>query len=408
MLDVRLWRHPAYVRFFLGAGLSTIGNWFSTVAVPVLLFRLTGQVSAVAVTIAVLALPRMFLAPLAGALADRFERRRMLIAIDGARAVLTLVPLLAHSATSAWLIYVAVFLLQVGTCLYNPAESAYIPEFVPDELLEAANAAYSTMRDVGIFVGPALASLLLATWGISAAFWTDAASFVVSACILLTLPRAARSAGQSLRPRALIAGYLTVVRRYPRVTALACSYVAAVLPIFYFQAVVVAYARVLGQSASFVGLLYAAAGAGGIVGGLVMGRYLRRLPYTAAIIIFALSVPALGLLAFVRDVPLALFTIACSAAAGTTGDLAFTVGVQRDVSAEERGRAFGLWSWCIGIGQVAGAVCGMLVATPQAVSALLWISVAAFPFVLASVWLSITSKRSAGIVAGIPVAKGVP
>lgn len=405
MLTARLWRHGPFVRFFVGASLSIVGNWFNTVAIAVLTYRLTGQVSLVAVTIAASVLPRVLLAPIGGVLADCFERRGLLVALDYARALVALLPLLAHDSQSIWLIYVAVVLLQVGACIYNPAQGAYVPNLVDDDLLEPANAAYASMRDIGMFAGPALATGILSLWGPATAFLGNALSFVISAGLLLTLPRATHGAARAVKVRTLAAGYAAIVRRYPRIGALCLCYLACAAPIYFFVAIMVVYTRAVGQPTTFIGVLYAAAGLGGALGAFGMGQYLRRLPYSAAIAIYALSVPLLAALVFVHQTGLALVLWAGSTAAGTAGDVIFSVSVQRYVTAEERGRAFGMLFWCIAIGQLIGACLGAAVTARTAVPALLWVSMAAFPIVIAGVVLSIRARQPAGLVSAGAMAK---
>lgn len=406
MPETRLWRNESFLRFFIGAGLSVVGDWFNTVAIAVLTYRLTGRVALVAVTLAVSVLPRLVLAPVGGALADRFERRGLLIALDSARAVVALLPLLAHDGGSVWVIYLAVLLLQAGTCIYNPAQGAYVSHLVPDDLLETANAAYATMRDVGMFAGPALAAVALGIFGPAIAFWSNALSFVIAAMLLRTLPRALPGAARAANLPALLAGYLAIARRYPRITALYLCYLARTVPIFFLQAIMVVYARELGQPTTFIGLLYATAGLGGALGGLAMGRYLRHLPYGATAAIFVVNVPLLGALALVHQAALALIVIACASAAGTAGDVIFTVNVQRHVASEERGRAFGMLFWCIAIGQLLGAGLGITVSALTAVPALLWISMAVLPIVAVGVLLSVRAAQRPGMAPAAAVAEG--
>ncbi len=408
MLSTRLWRHGPFVRFFIGASLSVVGDWFNTVAIALLTFRLTGQVSFVAITIAVSVLPRVVLSPIGGALADRFDRRRLLVLLDVVRAVVALLPLLAHDRGTLWLIYATVLLLQAGACVYNPAQRAYIAHLVPDELLEPANAAYATMSDIGMFAGPALAAAVLGSGGLATAFWANALSFLVAAGLVLSLPRAVHAPMGADNLRALMAGHASIVRRYPRIAALYLCYLAYVIPIYFFQAIMVIYAEALGHPPkAFVGVLYAAAGLGGAAGGLFMGQYLRRLPYSIAMAIFALSVPLLGLLALLHNTPLALIVLACSTAAGTSGDVVFTVNVQRYVAPEERGRAFGMVFWCIAVGQLIGAILGTIMTAHTAVPALLWVSLATFPVVLLGAVLSVRVGRKPYGVPTRAIAEGM-
>ena len=404
---MRLWRNSRFARFFIGASLSIVGDWFNTVAITVLAYRITGRVSLVAGMIAASVLPRVLLGPLGGVLADRFERRRLLIALDGVRAVVALLPLFARDSGSLWVIFVAVVLLQAGSCLYNPAQSAYVPHVVPDDLLESANAAYAGMRDIGMFGGPALAAVALGWWGPPAAFWANSLSFVVAAVLLLSLPRATNQIARVGQVRDFVGGLVGIVRRYPRIGGLYLSYLATSLLIYFFLATMVVYARNLGQPTAFIGVLYAAAGLGGALGALVAGSHLRRLPYGVVIPVYVLSVVLLGVMAFVHTAGLALALFACSTAAGTVGDLLFTVYVQRYVAPDERGRAFGLLFWSIAIGQLLGAMLGITASASTAVPGLAWISLAVFPFVLAGVLLSMRSQQPTGAhPTGVATAEG--
>jgi len=404
VLNTNLWHNGSFRRFFIGTTLSLIGNWFNNVAIAVLAYRISGQVSLAAVAIACSVLPRAILGPLAGTLADRFEHRNLLIALDAGRALVALVPLFAHDTSTLWLVYAAVVLLQTSACLYNPMQGAYLPLLVADDLLESANAALASMRDIGLFAGPALAALVLGAAGPAIAFWANALSFAVSAALLLTLPRVAHHLAETGKLRGLLTGYVELVHRYPRISALYLCVMASAVPIFLLQGVMVAYAGVLGQPATFIGVLYAAAGLGGAVGGATMGHYLRRLPYAAAVSVFVVSVPLLGALALTTAAAVAILLLALSTAAGTAGDVLFTVGVQRSVSPQERGRAFGLYFWSIALGQLIGAVLGIALAH-VAVAAILWTSLLVLPIIVVGVVVSIRAGHPAG-ASGVTVAVG--
>lgn len=381
MANLGLWRNGLFGRFFIGATFSLIGNWFNNVAITVLAYRISGQVSLAAVAIACSVLPRVILGPFSGVLADRFERRNLLVALDVGRALIALVPLLAHDASTLWIVYAAVVLLQTGACLYNPAQGAYLPCLVADNLLTPANAILASMRAIGMFIGPALAAVVLGAAGLTIAFWVNALSFIVSAALLLTLPQLASPAAEVVQPRGLLVGYVDIVRRYPRIAPLYLCCMASAIPVFLLQGVMVAYVGLLGQPSTFIGALYAAAGLGGAIGGIAMGHYLPHLPYAAAVTVFVVSVLLLGALALTTITVLALLLLALSTAAGTAGDVLFEVGIQRAVLPHERGRAFGLYFWSFALGQLVGALLGVALAH-VAVAALLWTSLLVLPIVI--------------------------
>jgi len=148
MLQSRLWRHGVFFRFFVGASFSITGNWFNTVAIAVLTFQITGQVSAAAGALAFSVLPRAILGPLGGVIADAFERRASMFVIDMVRATISLTPLLVHDRSTLWLLYASVVLSQAASTFYG--QRAYLPTLVPDDLLEGANAAVAILFDVGM------------------------------------------------------------------------------------------------------------------------------------------------------------------------------------------------------------------------------------------------------------------
>ncbi len=155
-----------------------------------------------------------------------------------------------------------------------------------------------------------------------------------------------------------------------------------------------------GKRIAIVGLLYAAAGAGGALGAIAMGRYQRRLSPVAAITIYALNVPLLGALALVHQAALALLVLACSTVTMTVGDLIFAVYVQRQVPAAEQGRAFGLLFWFFAVGQLTGAMLGVGVSSADAVPALLRVSLAVLPFIFTGLLLYLRSMGAATARAG--------
>jgi predicted MFS family arabinose efflux permease len=103
----------------------------------------------------------------------------------------------------------------------------------------------------------------------------------------------------------------------------------------------------------------------------------------------------------------ALVLLACSTAAGTAGDVIYFVSVQRYVTPQEHGRAFGLWFWCIAIGQLIGAALGVAVTIRTAIPALLGVSVGLCPLVLVGVLLSIRAEWPSRAMHG-PIGEGVP
>lgn len=186
-----LFRNPRFVKLWVGQGISFIGDAFSTVALVVLVAQITGSASAVGGILVARLLPTLA-SPLVGVLADRLDRRAILVLSDLSRAVLVFGLVFVRDVT---LLYLLAFLLGVARTFFNPTVRAAFPSVVGDGDLTRANALISGTFSVSIAVGPALGGLLVATVGVNAAFMLDAVTYIVSAVLLsrIALPSPERS-----------------------------------------------------------------------------------------------------------------------------------------------------------------------------------------------------------------------
>jgi MFS family permease len=124
---------------WLGQVVSQLGDWFNTIALYTLVLELTGSGRAVALVLVLRFLPSTVLAPLAGAVADRFDRRRVMILSDLGRAVVVLGFLFVRTADDLWLVY-TLTILQLGlSAFFEPARSAVLPSVVKERELVTAN-----------------------------------------------------------------------------------------------------------------------------------------------------------------------------------------------------------------------------------------------------------------------------
>src|SRR4051794_37683305 len=179
---------PSFRRLAAALAASQIGDWLYNVALAVLVFERTGSTSWVALTTAARLVPIVALGAFGGVVADRFDRRRLMIAcavvrvagmgalgsvaLPGARTVLG--PVLAARATAA-------------ASPYPPAVAATTPRLVADADLPAANALRSAIGAGGIVVGPAAGAVLLAFASPAAAFFANAGTFALSALLVASL-----------------------------------------------------------------------------------------------------------------------------------------------------------------------------------------------------------------------------
>ncbi|HZD68344.1 MAG TPA: MFS transporter, partial [Actinomycetes bacterium] len=188
----RPFRHRAFAILWSGAFVSNIGTWMETVAVGVYVTQTTGQAGWTGTIAALTYAPTVLLGPVAGALADRFDRRRYLVSIALFQTALaaTLALLAVTGRLSIPLVATIVLLEGAAFASYMPASQAMIPDLVTSEDLLGAMTLGGAQWNLGRVIGPALAGLVIAGGGLAWAFWFNAASFgaVLLALGLISVP----------------------------------------------------------------------------------------------------------------------------------------------------------------------------------------------------------------------------
>lgn len=269
-------RRPAFARLWLAGVVSEAGDWLLLIALPVYVLQRTGSALTTS-TVLLLELAGTVLAgPLAGVLADRWDRRRLLVGGALAQAVL-LLPLLAGTLPAVY----AVALAQAVLATVNgPVRQALLPDAVAEDELVAATAQLNVASSLARLAGGALGGLLLGASGLPAVVLADAATFVLAAVLLAgwTGPTRAAATGPRLgMGRDALAG-LAVVRADRRLRG---AVVAAVLLGIAQGLFVVLYVlfvlRRLEQGPAAVGLLRGMQAVGAIAGGLALSAVARRL-----------------------------------------------------------------------------------------------------------------------------------
>ena len=336
---------------------SLFGDWFNTIASASLLAQLSGAGAAVGALFAIRMLGAFVASPLAGVLGDRFNRKRILIVTDLLRAAVVLCFLLVRTPGQVWLLFVLTA-VQVGISgVFYPVRVAILPEVATRRMLGAANALTSVTWSTLMTVGAAAGGLFAGLFGIQAAFIVDAATYALSAVLLVRMPytppkRSAAPDGQPTRVasavRAGASAYADGLRylwRQQRVLAVALQ---KGFLLFFFSGFQVASVAIAGTAIAVgqgdgiaLGLLFAA---GGVGSGLspVVARWLvgddhraMRLTMLAG---YAAMIAAMALAA-----PLASFTLVLigSTLRGVGGGLVWVFSTQlllETVPEELRGR----------------------------------------------------------------------
>jgi MFS family permease len=181
-------RNRDFRALFFASVISLGGDWFLWVAINGLIFTATGE--ALYVGLAILAQESAFFlaSPIGGVLADRLDRRKLMIVCDVARAVVCVAFLLVGEDT-IWLAYVLLPVLATFAAPFDPASTAATPNLVDPEDLPAANALNGSLWGTMLAVGAGLGGLMSAKFGADTAFLVNAGSFVVSAALLASIRR---------------------------------------------------------------------------------------------------------------------------------------------------------------------------------------------------------------------------
>ena len=208
---------PAFRRLWLAQLGSQLGEAIALVAMPLLVYGLTGSAELLSLIFILQLLPRVVLAPIAGMLADRLDRRRIVLGADLARA--GLVALLPFT-DRAWQIAIVAMLVAVGNAVARPAELAAVPMVVSEGQLVPALSVSQVAASIVRIVGPALAAAVITAAGPRPAFALQSLCFLMSAtCIIgIVLPpvqRDERMTSLAVAIRREIADGLRVVRDQP-------------------------------------------------------------------------------------------------------------------------------------------------------------------------------------------------
>jgi MFS family permease len=316
----RPFRHRAFATIWAGAFVSNIGTWMETVAVGVYVTQTTGQAGWTGTIAALTYVPTVLLGPVAGALADRFDRRRYLVSIALFQTALAaaLALLAVTDRLSIPLVATIVLLEGAAFASYMPASQAMIPDLVASEDLLGAMTLGGAQYNLGRVIGPALAGLVIAAGGLAWAFWFNTASFgaVLLALGLISVPPLRHRGEQVARVWRTIGEGVAAARRDSGIRTALLLLLATTFLVSPFIGLVPAVAiKVFDRGAAGTSALVTAQGIGAVCAALTAGplaaRIGRRRLLVAALLAvgplaaayglapsFPLAVVAIGVLGF--------------------------------------------------------------------------------------------------------------
>ncbi len=393
-------------KLLVGEFISGIGDWLYIVAIFVVIYRETNDPAAVGAFGAVRLIPYIVLSVVAGLAADRFDRRLVLLTSDIVRGSMMVIMAVIVAMHGPILLLVAFAMVAAGgSTFFYPAIGAYIPSLAADERqLGPANSAWASLGNVSFIVGPAIGGLLIAGGDVVLAFVLNAATFIVIAFILWSLPPSiakkepkaeaaadVATAAANAADAASVAGTVEPgaaataaemagsVERADAGRVVAPTTPAPAAPEARLQwrplsglaliqvlvgfldggiqaLTIILAVTVLHAGEEANGYLNAAIGVGGLAGAIVSGVFVlrRRLggPLLAGAALIGAGVAALG---GIPVLAVALIAIGISSAGSILLDVVLTTIFQRLVPDELRGRALGLLMTLNTVSGAAGA-----------------------------------------------------
>jgi len=355
---------PNYRRYFAGQLISLSGTWMQTVAAIWLILTLTDSGVAVGLTTALQFLPMLLLGAWGGVLADRIPRRRLLITTQALMAIpaLGLFAVTATGVVAPWMVFLAVFAMGSVNAIDNPARQSFVFEMVgPDRVVNAVSL-NSVIVQMARIVGPALAGLLIAGFGVVPCFALNALTFVAMIVALWGMdPRGLHVEPAAPREPGAIRAGLRYVRATPElVVPLGLMALVGTLG-FNFQVVLPLLAKFSfdGDATTYAAMVSAMA-VGSIGGALVNGAHGRTGPRLIAGGALAFGVLAL-LSAAMPALALELVALTLLGAAAVTFAATINSSLQLAVEPQMRGRVMALYSVVfLGSTPIGGPLAGWL------------------------------------------------
>jgi len=389
--------HPGFRRLFAAQTVSRWGDTFNSVALVILVFRLTGSGIKVAGTVAFEIAPVVLLGFVAGAVVDRYSRRRVMLVADVGRAAVALLLVAFHDQLAV--VYLAAFLLSAFSVFFNPAAASVLPALVPDDEVVGANSAIWSAAVISqIALAPA-AGALVAIAGPGPAFAINAATFLASAAFLARLPIPHLPATPPPKHPSDVVEGLRAIRASRFLKVLAGVQGLAALSAGATSALLVVLAEDhLGVGAGRFGLLIGAIGVGAGFGPLVLQRLVddvRRPRFLFGPYLLRGGVDLV--LAASSNFGVALGALALYGVGTSTGNVTYNAVLQTTVPDRLRGRVFAFYDVVWQTARLVSIGCGGVLADRIGITAVYWAGGAL-----------LIAAGSLGFLAGRDVASGSP
>lgn len=375
MLDIALIRRlrlPGDRPFHLlitSLAVSSCGDWLYNVALLALVYERTGSATWVSLTTAIRVIPVVVLGPLGGVLADRYDRRRLMIGADVVRAALmVLLGIVAATGLPILLAPALAGAAAAASLVYPSCVAACTARFVDEGELQRANALRSAIGQAAIVVGPALGALMMVVAGPSVSILLNAVTFIASAVAIGAIRAGEKFAppersGEVQMPSVLsdIKSGAQALRGAPAAIRLVAADVLCSAVYGMLTVTLVLVSRKVGAGTGGYGLLLGGFGLGGVIGATVTARLdaPSRWRGTLAVALLLVGVP-LAVLGVVPTLAGALALAVLGGGGMIVGEVLSETALPRMLDDEVLARAYGL----VFPVSISGIVAGSLIAGP--------------------------------------------
>jgi MFS family permease len=355
-----------YRLYFAGQSVSLVGTWMQTTAQAWLVLSLTHSATDLGLVVAIQTLPVLLLAPYGGVIADRVDKRRLMVVLQSCMGLqaLALGLLVLAGMVRLWEVCALAAVLGLNNTFENPSRQAFVREMVGRDNLRNAVTLNSVTNNAARAVGPAVAGILIATVGVGICFLLNAASFVAVVTSLLVMDRSAlRPSEPEPRAKGQLRDGLAYAARTTEIAVPLVMMSLVGMLAYEFQVSLPVFAtRTFHGGSEAYGFMTAAMGIGAVAGGLVTaarGRTGLR-PIIVAAGGFGLAILFTALAPFIALAYLGLLFV------GWASVSFVSVGnstIQLSAKATMRGRVLSLWQLAFqGTTPIGGPVIGWVIA----------------------------------------------
>ena len=357
-------RFRNYRLYFVAQVISFSGTWTQSIALAWLVLELTGSGTALGTVMAMQFLPTLLLAPIGGMLADRFEKRRLIIGTQSIAGLLalTLGIVTLTGVVELWMVYALAAGFGAVTALDNPSRQTFVMEMVGPADISNAITLNSVVINAARVIGPAIGGVIIATAGVGECFIVNGFSYVavVTAMFLIRTDQLHPSARSPRAPRQLRDGFRYAWSNPTLRTTLIMLAVIGTLTFEFSTTLPLLAEFTFGAGPTGLAVMTSLMGAGAVIGGLVVASVGPPTPTRLVAVAAGFGV-AVGLIAVMPTIEL-VFVMMPLVGAGSVSMIAFSnATLQLNSDAAFRGRVMSLFSVAlIGSTPIGGPIVGWL------------------------------------------------